>query len=223
MKKNLVALMLGFVSIISVGCTSTAQKVTEMVVYSETGGFIDLAMNIRKELGEHVDVKMKISKWNNTPIDVLTKAQRYEASVLRSIKSVNEWYEITIEFDSTQMEYHKTQVARYQKHGMKDMVKKHSEHLTYYNDEYTKNLKTHKKYIAAIDSVKNLITTAPDKDEDWCYVYEFIVQISYKHPVTNKIIKLDRKCYSYIYAETMELAKIEENGKRYVRNLEKLL
>jgi hypothetical protein len=135
-------------------------------------------------------------------------------------ETARDWYELTVKFDSAQIEYYTERIAWGRKYGVTESEEHNKKQVAYYIETYENDLAKYNSWVSKRDSVNALITTAADKDEVWRYVYEFTVQTSYKHPITDKVVYIDVRCFAYFEAESMELVMIDEevDGK-YVSSL----
>ena len=211
MKKILTALMLCFVSIMFVGCKSPAKEVTEEYMNTKSQ-LLAKATELSKEHGDKANVKMAITKWNNSPIDVLTQAHLYEAYALIQQQYADQWQN-SIAFDSTQVKWYTERLGD-------------SFYDTFYKDGLARaiemqkaNIQRYNRSIFLRDSLRNVADTISTKDEVWCNVYGYTVQISYTHPITSQKVTIDTDCYSYITPDSLIIVKVDESGEPYKRNL----
>ena len=228
MKKNLVALMLGFVSIVFFGCSSNSTKTpseestlpngslamisTENYMNTKSKTLATATM-ISSTLGENVKVNIELINWNDTPVDTITMAMIYDCKAYLADYDV-------IHYKSC------VSLAEQNVETCKDLVSFDASYKKNLNEARALLSKEKKNYQIAkhtVDSIKNLITSASNKDSIVYLVYMFNEQITYKHPVSNTKITNDYVCFSFINAATQEVAKVSENVRLYERKLEDIV
>lgn len=199
-------LFLAMVAVIATSCASKQEKQTAKWL-KENGETAKQAKEA-KALGFDMKESLSLTDWNSTPIDTITDGD--------IVKDGELWF---AENDAT---YNlKLATSRYQtltEWASLDYMKSESEKLRKEAEEASREAD---KALAKVDSINNYLTTEAAQKPLY-YVYECVLKVKSKNPLTGDKMNGEVKCYSYVSIKNGNVVKVVDDGKPYKMSGSKL-